>query len=106
MKTKGASAMQPAASALDGQGIKIMRAEADGASIRVNEGAFLRKKESDVPVDQVCVSRGFQLDGVLTEIMSSCSSTDISPRKMRGSRQKLLPRLERGMKALEQMKKK
>ena len=45
--------MQPAASALDGQGVKIMRVDADGASMRNNEGAFLRKKESDVPVDQV-----------------------------------------------------
>jgi ribosome biogenesis protein MAK21 len=52
-KTKGASAMQPAASALDGQGVKIMRVDADGASMRINEGAFLRKKETDVPVDQV-----------------------------------------------------
>jgi ribosome biogenesis protein MAK21 len=52
-KTKGASAMQPAASGLDGQGVKIMKADADGASMRINEAAFLRRKESDVPVDQV-----------------------------------------------------
>ncbi len=52
-KTKGASAMQPAASAFDGQGVKIMRVDADGASMRTNEAGFLRKKESDVPVDQV-----------------------------------------------------
>jgi len=56
-KTKGASAMQPAASALDGQGVKIMR---DSASMRINEGAFLRKKESDVPVDQVFFHRFFK----------------------------------------------
>lgn len=52
-KTKGASAMQPAASGLDGQGVKIMKADADGAFVGINEAAFLRRKESDVPVDQV-----------------------------------------------------
>ena len=53
-KTKGASAMQPAATGLDGLSVKIMRTEADGASMRINEDAFLRKREADIPVDQVC----------------------------------------------------
>ncbi|PPR06506.1 hypothetical protein CVT24_002634 [Panaeolus cyanescens] len=47
---KGASAMQPAASALEG--VKLVKGEvADG--VMVNEAAFLRKKEHEVPVDQV-----------------------------------------------------
>ena len=65
-KTKGASAMQPAVSGLDGQGVKIMKADADGASMmRVNEAAFLRKKESDVPVDQVS-----RVEQLLFEVIS------------------------------------
>ncbi|KAJ6606393.1 CBF/Mak21 family-domain-containing protein [Mycena vulgaris] len=52
-KGKGASAMQPAASGLEGGGVKLMKGEMGDMEARVNEGVFLRKKESDVPVDQV-----------------------------------------------------
>ncbi|KAF8634313.1 hypothetical protein AX15_000974, partial [Amanita polypyramis BW_CC] len=58
-KTKGASAMQPAATGLDGLGVKIMKTEVDGASMRINEAEFLGKKESDIPVDQVFFHRYF-----------------------------------------------
>jgi ribosome biogenesis protein MAK21 len=52
-KGKGASAMQPAASGLEGGGVKLMKGEMGVLEERVNEGGFLRRKESDVPVDQV-----------------------------------------------------
>ncbi|KAK7035790.1 CCAAT-box-binding transcriptional factor [Favolaschia claudopus] len=52
-KGKGASAMQPAASGLEGGGVKLMKGEMGALEDRVNEAAFLRKKESDVPVDQL-----------------------------------------------------
>lgn len=51
---KGASAMQPAASAVDG--VKLLKGEVADATM-VNEAAFLRKKRQDVPVDQVCLFR-------------------------------------------------
>ena len=47
---KGASAMQPAASGLEG--VKLMKGEGVTAGM-VNDAAFLRKKAKDVPVDQV-----------------------------------------------------
>jgi ribosome biogenesis protein MAK21 len=53
-KAKGASAMQPAASGLDGTGVKLMKGEVlQGDGGLVNEDAFLRKKAEDVPPDQV-----------------------------------------------------
>lgn len=55
-KGKGASAMQPAASGLDGTGVKLLRGEVEDLEGRVNEAAFLKRKAEDVPVDQVCVS--------------------------------------------------
>jgi ribosome biogenesis protein MAK21 len=48
---KGASAMQPAASAVEG--VKLAKGEV-GAAVMVNDPRFLKKKTSDVPVDQVC----------------------------------------------------
>ena len=47
---KGASAMQPAASAVNG--VKLIRGEV-GVDSMVNEAAFLNKRVQDVPVDQV-----------------------------------------------------
>jgi len=47
---KGASAMQPAASAVEG--VKLIKGEV--AQAMVNEAAFLKKKPQDVPIDQVC----------------------------------------------------
>ena len=50
MGGKGASAMQPAASGVEG--VKLMKGEVDDAA-RMNEAAFLRQKRSNIPVDQV-----------------------------------------------------
>ncbi|KAF8197362.1 CBF/Mak21 family-domain-containing protein [Pholiota molesta] len=47
---KGASAMQPAASAVEG--VKLAKGEV-GAAVMVNDPRFLKKKTSDVPVDQL-----------------------------------------------------
>jgi ribosome biogenesis protein MAK21 len=53
-KAKGASAMQPAASGLDGTGVKLIKGEVlGGDGVLMNEDGFLRKKVADVPVDQV-----------------------------------------------------
>ncbi|KAJ7184372.1 CBF/Mak21 family-domain-containing protein, partial [Mycena filopes] len=58
-KGKGASAMQPAASGLEGGGVKLMKGEMGVLEDRVNEGGFLKKKEADVPVDQVFFHKFF-----------------------------------------------
>ncbi|KAJ7611600.1 CBF/Mak21 family-domain-containing protein [Roridomyces roridus] len=58
-KGKGASAMQPAASGLEGGCVKLMKGEMGDLEVRVNEGQFLRKKESDVPVDQLFFHKFF-----------------------------------------------
>lgn len=53
-KGKGPSAMQPAASALEG--VKLVKGDVGndvGVVGLVNEEAFLRRKKEDVPVDQV-----------------------------------------------------
>jgi len=50
-KGKGPSAMQPAASALEG--VKLVKGDDGGVVGLVNEKAFLRRKREDVPVDQV-----------------------------------------------------
>lgn len=57
VKAKGASVMQPAASGLDGVGVKLMKGEVLGGNrALMNEDRFLKKKVEDVPVDQVCAS--------------------------------------------------
>ncbi|KAJ7722294.1 CBF/Mak21 family-domain-containing protein [Mycena maculata] len=58
-KGKGASAMQPAASGLEGGGVKLMKGEMGGMEERVNEVGFLRRREGDVPVDQVFFHKFF-----------------------------------------------
>lgn len=55
--TKGASAMQPAATGLDGKGVKLMKGDHNEA--RVNEDAFVKKREADVPVDEVFFHKFF-----------------------------------------------
>jgi ribosome biogenesis protein MAK21 len=50
---KGGSAMQPAASALDGTGVKLMKGEVGISETAVNGENFLKKKSGDVPVDLV-----------------------------------------------------
>jgi ribosome biogenesis protein MAK21 len=53
-KARGASAMQPAASGLDGTGVKLIKGEVFGGDgVLMNEDGFLKKKVEDVPVDQV-----------------------------------------------------
>ncbi|KAF8646008.1 hypothetical protein AX16_007434 [Volvariella volvacea WC 439] len=54
-KAKGGSAMQPAASALEG--IKLVKGEA--TELSVNDPNFLKKKEHDVPVDQLFFHKFF-----------------------------------------------
>lgn len=44
--------MQPAASGLDGVGVKLMKGEVGDDGL-MNEDGFLKKKAEDVPVDQV-----------------------------------------------------
>lgn len=52
-KSKGASVMQPAASANNGVGVKLIKGEVlRGAGAPVNEKFWMKKME-DVPVDQV-----------------------------------------------------
>ena len=48
---RGPSAMQPAASALEG--VKLVRGELGPALGAVNEKELLKKRKEDVPVDQV-----------------------------------------------------
>ena len=59
-KTKGGSAMQPAASGYEGGGVKLRKGEVrEVGGVRMNEESFLRKRVEDVPVDQVCSPRLF-----------------------------------------------
>jgi ribosome biogenesis protein MAK21 len=59
-KPRGASAMQPAAAAQDEAGVvrRIRGVQGDTAAVgtsgTVNEESFWKKKETEVPVDQVC----------------------------------------------------
>jgi hypothetical protein len=79
-KGKGASAMQPAASGLEGGGVKLMKGEMGVLEERVNEGGFLKRKEADVPVDQVCFVSFLWCFWVLalTSPLSCCSSSSTS----------------------------
>ncbi|PFH49158.1 hypothetical protein AMATHDRAFT_5130 [Amanita thiersii Skay4041] len=58
-KTKGASAMQPAASGLDGQSVKILKMDGEGGAMGFHDNEFLQKGEQDIPVDQVFFHRYF-----------------------------------------------
>lgn len=79
--------MQPAASGLDGAGVKLMKGEAVASEGRVNEQRFLKKRVEDVPVDQVISS--FLQNSLRTDSVScSCSSTHSSPGNKRGKRPK------------------
>ena len=108
-KGKGPSAMQPAASALEG--VKLVKGDVGnygGVVGLVNEKAFLRKRKEDVPVDQVGFFSFFRcllavfipsflfvlavMDFEVTNglyfffTQNSCFSTNISPRKLRKKR--------------------
>lgn len=51
-KGRGVSAMQPAASGIEG--VKLMKGDAvGGEDLLMNEDRFLKKRAEDVPVDQV-----------------------------------------------------
>ncbi|KAL1742994.1 CBF/Mak21 family-domain-containing protein [Schizophyllum fasciatum] len=56
-KARGASAMQPAASGVDGTSVKLMRGEVPGVAPLVTDSAFLRKREEEVPVDEIFFHR-------------------------------------------------
>ncbi|PBK76587.1 CBF-domain-containing protein [Armillaria solidipes] len=56
--TKGASAMQPAASGLDGTGVKLMKGDASG-NVLVNDAAFMKMRIQDIPVDEVFFHKFF-----------------------------------------------
>jgi len=59
-KGKGASAMQPAASALDGMGVKLMKGEVGTWEGQMNDGEFFKKRAEDVPVDQLFFYKFFK----------------------------------------------
>lgn len=61
-KAKGASAMQPAASASDGTGVKLLKGEVEDAML-MNDKGFLKKGIEDVPVDQVCLVLSLLMPG-------------------------------------------
>jgi ribosome biogenesis protein MAK21 len=44
--------MQPAASGLDGTGVKLMKGEVMDVDGMVNDPKFLKRRVEDVPVDQ------------------------------------------------------
>jgi len=56
-KGKGSSAMQPAASALEG--VKLMKGES-GNEVRVNEKEFIQRKPENVPVDEMFFYKFFK----------------------------------------------
>ncbi|KAK0466300.1 CBF/Mak21 family-domain-containing protein [Desarmillaria tabescens] len=56
--TKGASAMQPAASGLDGTGVKLMKGDTSG-NVLVNDAAFMKMRIQDVPVDEMFFHKFF-----------------------------------------------
>ncbi|RDB21715.1 Ribosome biogenesis protein NOC1 [Hypsizygus marmoreus] len=57
-KAKGASAMQPAASGVGGAGVKLLKGEV-GDDQLMNEDKFLKKREEDIPVDQLFYHKYF-----------------------------------------------
>ncbi|KIO01911.1 hypothetical protein M404DRAFT_1002652 [Pisolithus tinctorius Marx 270] len=58
-RPKGASAMQPGASAADGVGVKKTKGEVVGDDVLPNEEKFWKKREEDVRVDEVFFHRFF-----------------------------------------------
>ncbi|KAI0083481.1 CBF/Mak21 family-domain-containing protein [Irpex rosettiformis] len=59
-KTKGASAMQPAATEIDGaSGVKLVKGEAIGAEGPINDEKFWKRRETDIPVDELFFHKYF-----------------------------------------------
>jgi len=53
-KPKGASAMQPGASASDGIGIKLLKGDSSGGTLP-NDEKFLNRRLKDIPIDEVTI---------------------------------------------------
>ncbi|GJE90310.1 CBF-domain-containing protein [Phanerochaete sordida] len=58
-KPKGASAMQPAATAADGTGVKLLKGEVAHGEAPVNDEKWWRRRAEDVPVDELFFHRYF-----------------------------------------------
>ncbi|KAG1792787.1 ribosome biogenesis protein [Suillus plorans] len=58
IKTKGSSAMQPAASANDKIGVKLLKGESSGGALP-NDEKFLSRPLQDIPVDEVFFHKHF-----------------------------------------------
>lgn len=58
IKTKGSSAMQPAASANDRIGVKLLKGETSGGALP-NDEKFLSRRLQDIPVDEVFFHKHF-----------------------------------------------
>lgn len=58
IKTKGSSAMQPAASANDRIGVKLLKGESSGGALP-NDEKFLSRPLQDIPVDEVFFHKHF-----------------------------------------------
>lgn len=58
IKTKGSSAMQPAASANDRIGVKLLKGESSGGALP-NDEKFLNRRLQDIPVDEVFFHKYF-----------------------------------------------
>ncbi|KAG2155206.1 ribosome biogenesis protein [Suillus bovinus] len=58
VKTKGSSAMQPAASANDRVGVKLLKGESSGGALP-NDEKFLSRPLKDIPVDEVFFHKHF-----------------------------------------------
>ncbi|KAG2366005.1 CBF/Mak21 family-domain-containing protein [Suillus spraguei] len=58
VKTKGSSAMQPAANANDRIGVKLLKGESSGGALP-NDEKFLNRRLQDVPVDEIFFHKYF-----------------------------------------------
>ncbi|KAL0948082.1 hypothetical protein HGRIS_010705 [Hohenbuehelia grisea] len=91
VKAKGSSMMQPAASGLDGTGVKLMKGEVRESGGLVNDAKFLKQRVEDVPVDQVMLFPSLSLS--YTDMRSPrCSITSTSHESMSWSRSRPKPR--------------
>lgn len=83
--------MQPAATANDGTGVKLVKGEVvGGAGAPVNEEKFWKRRVEDIPVDQVWLRFDAWLGYKLTDSECRYSSTNSSHRRARRRKQRLL----------------
>lgn len=60
-KSKGVSAMQPAATSIDGaSGVKLVKGEVTNGEVPVNDEKFWRRRAEDVPADEVSSFQGYE----------------------------------------------